>query len=401
MKILHVNHLLDPVTGGGTAERTFQLARFLTKRGAECAILTLDIGETNIYESKLEGVSVFKLPCLNYRYYIHITWPFRIRRLISEFDVVHLMGHWTLLNALVALSCIRQGKPYVVCPAGALKPFGRSRLLKKIYDVVVGRYIIRSAKGWVAITQAEKLDFTAYGVRADSIVVIPNGIDPEQYVEPTPAQRLTSITKLRLEEGAPYILFLGRLNAIKGPDLLLEAFIEIAKKFPDLHLVFAGPDSGLLLTLQNRASQSAVGQRVHFVGYLGGEEKVYALRKSLCLVIPSRNEAMSIVVLEAGMCGTPALFTDRCGLDDFAREGAGVMTEASAESIRDSLLQMLPDSNALRIRGERLSEIVREKFLWASQANRYYRHYQQILKGQTVFSHSTISLDKEINNKKN
>ena len=50
MKILHVNHLLDPVSGGGTAERTYQLARFLAGEVEESVILTLDIGDITASE---------------------------------------------------------------------------------------------------------------------------------------------------------------------------------------------------------------------------------------------------------------------------------------------------------------------------------------------------------------
>lgn len=373
--------MLDPITGGGTAERTIQLTRFLIKQGAESAVLTLDIGETIPTEDVLEGARVFKLTCFNHRYYLFMPWPLGIRKLVSQFDVVHLMGHWTILNAMVALSCMHQGKPYVVCPAGALKTFGRSRWLKSIYDFVIGRRIVKSASGWVAITEVEKFDFTHYGIKPDSVVVIPNGIDPNQYVESTESEA-SVLTKLGLTKQDSYLLFLGRLNAIKGPDLLLDAFIEIADKYPELHLVFAGPDSGLQSRLESISSQSTAMRRIHFTGYLGGSDKVYALRNALCLAIPSRNEAMSIVVLEAGICGTPVLFTNKCGLDDFAQKGAGIMVDAFAKSIGDGLIQALSDLTKLQKSGEYLKVLVRETFLWESQANRYYQYYQQIIKKQ-------------------
>jgi glycosyltransferase involved in cell wall biosynthesis len=378
LKILHVNHLLDPVSGGGTAERTFQLTRFLMKGGADCAVLTLDVGNVASLERKLEGARIFKLACLNERFYIFTEWPFRIRALISEFDVVHLMGHWTLLNAVVALSCMSLGKPYVVCPAGALKSFGRSQWMKRIYEFLIGRRIIRSAKGWVAITEAERVDFTAYGIASDSVVVIPNGVDPEEYVEPAPNAKYPS-TKIKELENAPYILFLGRLNAIKGPDLLLEAFITLAERFPNLNLVFAGPDSGLLLTLQSRASQSIVEKRIHFLGYLGGADKVAVLQKALCLVIPSRHEAMSIVVLEAGICGTPVLFTDQCGLDEIATARAGVMVNVSSGAIAQGLVNLFDNPNSLDELGTRLQRLVSAKYLWSAQAARYLQLYDGLL----------------------
>lgn len=371
--------MLDPITGGGTAERTIQLTRFLIKQGAESAVLTLDIGETIPIEDALEGARVFKLTCFNHRYYLYIPWPLAIRKLVSQFDVVHLMGHWTMLNAMVALSCMHQGKPYVICPAGALKTFGRSRWLKKVYDFLIGRRIVQSASGWIAITEAEKMDFIQYSIRPDSVTVIPNGIDPDQYLE-SPESEASILTKVGLTEQDSYLLFLGRLNAIKGPDLLLDAFIEIADKYPELHLVFAGPDSGLQESLESVASHSSAVQRIHFVGYVGGLDKVYALRNALCLVIPSRNEAMSIVVLEAGICGTPVLFTNKCGLDDFAQKGAGIMVDTSAQSMSDGLIQALSDLIQLQKSGEHLRVLVKESFLWESQAKHYHQFYQQIIK---------------------
>lgn len=375
MKILFVNHLLDPVSGGGTAERTFQLARFLSKQGCECGILTLEIGDTGTYEGQLYDVPVFKLPCLNRRYYIHITWPWRIKHLIARFDAVHLMGHWTMLNALVALRCIQQGKPYVLCPAGALKPYGRSRWLKKIYDWVIGKKILGCAKRWVAITHEEKRELAAKAIPEKFIEVIPNGIDPGQY--PKPRNSLSALESILGD--AQYLLFLGRLNVIKGPDLLLEAFAGIAAQFPGLHLVFAGPDSGQLASLRDMAADAGIKNRVHFAGYLGGEAKVSALHKAACLVIPSRNEAMSIVVLEAGICTTPVLFTNRCGLEEFAEANAGTMVPASVEGLYQGLQKMLSNPDEMKKTAERLNIKVRNEFLWESQAAKYHRLYQELL----------------------
>ena len=176
-----------------------------------------------------------------------------------------------------------------------------------------------------------------------------------------------------------FFLFLGRLNVIKGPDLLLEAFARIASQFPELHLVFAGPDSGLRSSLQETTAKAGLKQRVHFIGYLGGEAKVSVLHDATCLVIPSRNEAMSIVVLEAGVCETPVLFTDRCGLEEFARADAGVMVAASAEAICYGLMGMLENPENMHESAKRLRTMINEGFLWTVQAERYYKLYQRVL----------------------
>ena len=87
--------MLDPYSGGGTAERTFQLSRFLSKAGASCKIATLDIGIEKNRFSGLENLSVVAFPCLNRRYFVPRVSFSAMDRLVADADIVHLSGHWT------------------------------------------------------------------------------------------------------------------------------------------------------------------------------------------------------------------------------------------------------------------------------------------------------------------
>lgn len=379
MKVMNVNHLLDPLSGGGTAERTFQLSRFLARQGIATTIVTLDIGITPARRADLHGVNLLALPCINRRYFVPRISPMEADRLVAGVDLVHLSGHWTLLNALIYKSCQTQAKPFVFCPAGALMPFGRSLALKRLYDILVGRDIALHAAACVAITHNEYVDLSAYGVAAARLTVIPNGIDPEEYSavgNPDIEQKFRTLSGLG---NSPFILFLGRLNAIKGPDLLLEAFTRIAEQFPDLHLVFVGPDDGLQAQLETMTNLAGLDRKIHFTGYLAGNEKTAALRAARLLVIPSRHEAMSIVVLEAGICRTPVLFTDTCGLEEIATSGAGRMVSASSEGLASGLADLLVDQDAMAASAIQLENLVRTNFLWQHQAMRYARLYKEIL----------------------
>lgn len=382
MKVLNVNHLLDPLTGGGTAERTTQISRFLAKAGVDTTVLALDIGIGNVQIDELDKVKLVAVPCVNKRFFVPWSPAGMIDQLVADADIVHLSGHWTILNALVYRSCRRLGKPFAFCPAGALTPFGRSLKLKSAYDALVGRELARSAAVCVAITEQERIDFAAYGVPPDSVAVIPNGIDPSHYVgagEPQEARKIRE----RLKVGAaPYIFFLGRLNPIKGPDLLLEAFSRIAAQFPEFHLVFAGPDGGLQASLMEAARQGDLQEKIHFVGFLVNPDKGAALRAATLLVIPSRREAMSIVVLEGGICGIPTLFTDSCGLEEIASFGGGVMVQASALGLAGGLADLLPNAPSRLTQARRLETLVREKYLWEMQATRYIALYEKLIVGE-------------------
>lgn len=269
LRILTVNMSLDPITGGGTAERTFQLSRHLAALGHLCTVLTAETGMTTARRVALKGCQVVALPVLSERFHILKAGQEAIAAHVGNADIVHLMNHWTLLNAMVYRAARRLNKPYVVCPAGALPIFGRSRFIKKGYNALVGRDLIRQAGALVAIAENEMGHFADYGVSPDRITTIPNGIDPLDY-------QIYDVAKFRDEAGlgnAPYVLFVGRLNPIKGPDLLLQAFGRIAPLYKDYHLVFAGPDGGMETSLKAVAGRMGLGDRVHFPGYVGAPRR--------------------------------------------------------------------------------------------------------------------------------
>ncbi len=380
MRVLNVNATLDPVSGGGTAERTFQLSRAMAKVGVKCGVLTLDRGLTPERVQALAGARVFALPLLLGRYYVpKVSFALlkKVRAAVKGSDVVHLMNHWTILNAVVYLLVRRLGKPYVVCPAGALPIYGRSKRLKHLYNRIIGNKIIRNANGHVAITEGEVPQFAAYGIGAERISIIPNGIDREDY----PAGGETDFREEHGLGDRPFVLFVGRLNHIKGPDLLLQAFCELKTELPEHHLVLAGPDEGMLPSLQSMAAEAGIGSRVHFVGYLGGAAKARAYHAAQLLVVPSRQEAMSIVALEAGISGTPVLLTDRCGFDEVAEVGGGRVVAATTEGLRKGLVSMLKEPARLSEMGANLQRFVGERFTWASAAERCLALYSRILGG--------------------
>lgn len=366
--------MLDPVTGGGTAERTIQMSRALRDAGTDCRILTTNAGLPVDSELGLSGVQVIAFRSLVRRYYIPLARYETIKKIVKSADVVHLMGHWTVLNALVYLAAMDMKKPYVVCPAGALRIYGRSKMLKRLYNWLVGRRIIHNASAWIAITNDECAQFEAYGVRRGSVTVIPNGVNPADF----PKDGAAEFRKKHRLGNRPFILFVGRLNTIKGPDLLLEAFCYGQQLWPDWHLVFAGPDGGLLSSLKNAAANSVARDRIHFIGYVGGAEKSAAYLATDLLAIPSRHEAMSIVVLESGISSRPVLLTNQCGFDVVEKIGGGKVVPATVEAIYAGLTEMLSDRTKLAVMGSNLRDHVRDNYTWVVIVRMYLNLYRKL-----------------------
>jgi len=360
LKILHVSDAIDPSLGGGTAERTFQLALALHRANVDCTVLCTELGLGNKRKAELQGIELIAVPTLLRRFLTPLISYRRMKALVADADVIHVTGHWSVLGAMVCLIALKLGRPYVYCPAGSLRIFGRSAILKRVYNWTVGERIVRGAARCLAVTNLEREQFTEYGVDASRVELLPNGVHYSAQATVNPrAFRET----YGLEDGQ-IILFLGRLSPIKGPDLLLAAFAKIAEKLGGAHLVFAGPDGELSGQLRDSVMAAGLSGRVSFTGFLAGQEKQDALAAASLLVVPSRQEAMSLVALEAGLCGTPVLLTDQCGFDEVQALDGGRVVAVDAVAIAEGISIMLQDPHRLAAQGQHLREAVLSSYTW-------------------------------------
>jgi glycosyltransferase involved in cell wall biosynthesis len=381
MKILNVNHILETSGGGGTAERTLQMSYFLAEENMQCHILCTDLFLSEKTKQYLKKIKILALPCISTRFLIPKLWTLSVNNLVKSADIIHLMNHWSFINAWIYFLARWYNKPYVVCPAGSLAIFGRSKIIKKIYNFVIGKRIIKNAACCIAVTEKEISQFLEYGVSREKISIIPNGVRDAPLI--SMAAKNNFLAKHHINN-RQFILFIGRLNLIKGPDLLVQAFEKIKDRFPEYDLVIAGPDEGLLSFIQNYLVEHHLVDRVKIIGSIQGEEKESAYQAASILVIPSRQEAMSIVVLEAGVYGTPAVFTDQCGLGMLKDKGCGVEVPVSVDGIADGISILLADRDASKESGKKLKDYVEQHYNWKIIVKMYINLYQEIIQIPSV-----------------
>ncbi len=375
MRVLFVVSVLATEIGGGNAERTYQLAKAMAEKGYKCTILTLRLGTHGSRAFERQGISVIRLPLVSSRFHIPVAKLGRISWAVRNNDVIHIMGYWSLLAVFVSMLARLFNVPYVLCPGGALLPFGRSKIIKRLFHLLLGRKMLLEASGWIAVTQREISDFVSFGISPSAIKVIPNGVDTRGQIG---SSQFASQGLVRTSR--PYILFMGRLNYIKGVDLLLEAFSTVADQFPEIDLIFAGEDEGMRSTMNDFAKLSGIQTRISYTGFVSGEAKLSLYRDALLLVVPSRREAMSIVAVEAGILGTPVLMTDQCGLDELSSVSAALVVTATAKGIAQGLAFALSDEIRLRKYGVHWQSIVREKFIWTNIADDLLTYFRRIRK---------------------
>ncbi|MEX5633395.1 glycosyltransferase [Parafrankia sp. FMc2] len=380
MHIVTVVPVVDARHGGGIGERGLQLASGFGRLGGtdvSSELLTLDLGLTSDHRDTAAPAVITALPCRNRRYYLPGN-PAMVAERVRAADVVHLLNHWTVLNVIAARAAVRHGIPYVFSPCGSLPIRGRSRLTKGSYDLAVGRRLVRQAAGVVAVTDAERADFAAHRVDPRAVMVVPNGVSSTDHEEDTGGETLA---RHGLTSGR-YVLFLGRLNWIKGVDLLVEAFLSAVPAGSGWRCAIAGPDEGMLAGLAAKVAAAGAGDQVCFTGMVRGPARTELLRGAALLAVPSRHEAMSIVALEAGINGTPVLLTDRCGFDEVERSGGGWVVPATTEALAAGLRVALRDPDELGRRGRTLQELVSREYTWERAAHSHLQLFDQALAGR-------------------
>jgi glycosyltransferase involved in cell wall biosynthesis len=278
---------------------------------------------------------------------------------------VLLFNHWTAFNAAVYAAARRLRVPYVACPCGALPIRGRSRALKHAYELTVGRRLRRDAAICVATTARERAELLNGRSAPRRIAVIPNAVAaPASSATLGEDAATTAFRRGLAVGGAPIVLFMGRLDPIKGPDLLIESFARVAPRFPQHVLVLAGPDGGMGPALASLAAARGIGGRVRFAGWIDHHRTRAAYLAAAFLVVPSRSEAMSLVALEAGAVGTPVLITSPCGFDVDGEVGGGLVVEATIEGLATGLQHLIDRADELPRMGARLREHVAAHYVW-------------------------------------
>lgn len=377
LSILMVNTCSNVRAGKGMAERTMQVSRFLLQNGLQCRVLCLDIDVTHPNSYGIASENIIALPTISQRFFIP-KFNFRlINFLVKNADVIHIMGHWTLLNAVVYLYARHLKKPYVICPAGSLPVVGRSKIIKRLYNYFIGDSIIHNADTCVGITQQEIEYFHHLGIPDYKISLIPNGICKDDFNKPH-----SELIKYKNDRptNKKFILFMGRLNYIKGPDILLNAFLQIHEIINDYDLVFCGPDEGMKISLLNFINEHhCLNSRVHFFGDVGAYDRQAVYQMADVLVVPSRQEAMSIVALEASICNIPVIITDMCGFNEIASIDQDLVVPASPEGIAKALSILLLDPSRLQLAGQRCQELAQNYFTWQIQVSKYIELYQRLL----------------------
>jgi len=161
---------------------------------------------------------------------------------------------------------------------------------------------------------------------------VPNGIDLAEF-ENLPT-RGNFRRKYGLSNEEKIVLFLGRINQVKGLDLLVKAFASISREMADTKLIIAGPDDGYLSTLEQLIEKLNIKAQTLFTGPLFGKAKLEAYVDADVFVNPRADEIFGLVFLESLACGTPVICSQGCGIANIIDNQVGFAVSNDADHLK-------------------------------------------------------------------
>ena len=386
MKVLFLTHNFPRHSGDAPGSFILRLATALRKDGIETSVLAPAAADYAAHDS-LDGIPVERFHYAPRRFetlaytgnmasQVQASWSARVTllgflgaefrsavRVRREFkpDVVH--AHWWFPNGLVGTWLSRMSnRPLVTTLHGTDVRLARSVAFSRpAFRHVLQRSVaVTAVSKWLA-NEAEQIVSTVHPI------VAPMPVATELFGPPTNGAR----PKNRL-------LFVGRLNKQKGVDVLLHALANLPDTSVTLDIVGAGDDRESLRAL---AGGLGVADRVRWHDAVAQPRLADFYRSASALIVPSVDEGLGLVAVEAQLCETPVIAFKSGGLTDIVQHGrTGILvSELDALGLAAAIVALfaLPDRGASLAAAARMHALA--TFAPESVARRYADIYKSAI----------------------
>jgi D-inositol-3-phosphate glycosyltransferase len=256
------------------------------------------------------------------------------------------------------------------------------------HRIAVERDIVRFADTLVAATPVEEEQLVRlYEADPGRIRVIPPGVDTERF---HPIPQALAKDNISLCPDCCIILFVGRIEPLKGIDSLIRAIAQVVAKLPELRERLRVPIIGgaldriheddEMVRLQELREELGIGDVVTFIGAKDQDLLQYYYSAAQMVVMPSDYESFGMVALEAMACGTPVIASDVGGLSYLVKHGrTGYRVPArDSQALAAKITRLLTDEGLRRRIGQRAA-CWAESYAWPRIADRIEVLYTQVM----------------------
>jgi len=343
IRVLMISPQFRPLVGGyeQAAER---LCAALVEVGLRVVVITERRDPAWPSSERISGFEVRRLSCW-YRPRLHTitslaSFTFFLLRHGREFDVWHV--HQYGFHAALAVALGKAVRRPVVLKLTNSGPMGIAVTLGSgIVGGILG-FLHRRVSACLAVTEETRVEAIDFGIPAERIYLIPNGVDGRRFQPASPDDRSTARRALALD-CKTLVLFVGRLSPEKNVLGLLDAWAALDASVREgalLAVVGDGPDANRVCA---RVQASKVAGSVHLAGQRNDVATWY--RAADFYVISSINEGLSNTMIEALASGLPVISTRVSGSSILVESpAAGLLVDVGdAQGLADAMRWLLSD----------------------------------------------------------
>jgi glycosyltransferase involved in cell wall biosynthesis len=375
MKILHVTPSYYPsLVYGGPTVSTNNLCKALAETHEVFVITTTANGDVELDVERKKVQHVNNVPVIYFprivKGHVHFS-PSLLKHLwrnAGKYEVIHIHSWWNLVSVLSAFVCYFIGKKYIISPRGTLSDFSiKGSRVRRLMLSFCKATIFKKAV--FHVTSAKEMDEVKKIGITSEVSIIPNIISLG-YLN---MQHQDSSEIFRL-------IFLGRIHPVKNLELLFDALAKLPFKF-QLQIIGSG-EKTYIEKLKDILNQKSISQQCKWLGDIYDDErKQHFLQQSDCLVVLSKTENFSNVIIEALNVGTPVLVAKDVGLKDFILDNdLGWVSDYSLDSVVESIYQAYGDFEKRRVIRKFAPALIEAKFGTSSLVNSYSSLYSASIK---------------------
>ena len=359
MRILQVTPYFAPAWAYGGPPRVMtDYAVGLVALGHEVDVFTTDVLDAEHRAAPpletIEGVRVRRFRNVSNRLawstkkYLPFGLPVALARAADHYDAIHVTDTRTFLTASAHLASVASDVPLVLSAHGSLpRSRGLRGAVKDAYDVALVRPMLRRAALLLAQTDHEAELYVELGGRSRAVRSLPLPL-PSIDVD-LQAVRGSFRARIGVGDDEGLLLFLGRINRLKGLDLLIDSVQTLLGDGTSLAVV--GRDDGQLAEIESRFAAMIADGRVRLAGPLYGDDRfaAYVDADVFCLTPPHWEET-SVAALEAAACGTAVVVSKQADLPGLDAAGGGFVVPLDRVSIADAVRASLADPVGIGLR---------------------------------------------------
>lgn len=386
-------------SAGGMNIYVRELAHELAQRGARVDIFTRQDTISTPEQTVIEpGVTVVALPCGPFGEVDKLSlvphlpafaasvddW---MRRNHRTYDLIH--AHYWLSGVVGDSLRCRWDVPLLMTfhTLGQSKNIvARSEAENEASQRILGeRRLMHSVDAVMAFNPQEKAEMMwYYRAEAGKVCIVPAGINTQLF---SPGDHRDAREQLGLARTEPIILFVGRIDPIKGIDVLVDALCGLRSELwqtspPRLLLVGGGTGERAYDVLVKRAHDFGIANLITFVGSVAHNDLPTYYRAANVVAVPSFYESFGLVAVEAMACGTPVVASRAGGLAYTIDDGeTGFLVPHDDPAALAAKLRLILTDDALRESLGAQAAVAAARFSWTTIASRVVHIYDRLIRG--------------------